>query len=276
MAARPSPLPLLLLAAVAFGGAAAGPVPYPESSEPGALAAWLKAETRLKPDQVVVAGPDSLFAIEVRPNPPSVANGRSIRLRQEVVRPAFVAVLGGRSAALDLDVDCAGRRVMRQGFDVYAAPNLAGAAQKLGGDSHWTKAEAGTALEAVIDGACDPLAPRPFDALKPQLAAAAPSAIEAEPREAATAAGLRGAVGASPNLVAELGDYPSVEAAEAAWRDAAAQAPQMADRSPRLEMESVGATTSYRALIDGFSGRAEAEALCRTLVKAGKTCRVRG
>lgn len=257
--------PLLALAALA-SVAAAAPTPYPASADLATLRAWTVAQTKIKPETVVVAGPDSIFAVEPMTGDATTPGGRRIRLRQEVVRPSFAAVLGGRSAMLELDVDCAGRKVMRLGLDVYAAPNLGGAVDRLGASRTWTPADAGTALSDVIDGACDPLAPRPFDKT-PAVAQAPPPP---PPARAAAAVGLRGTVSAEP--LADLGDYDSPEAAEAAWREAAKAAPEIAGRSPRLEL----AGTRFRALVDGFASKAQAEALCQTLAKAGHACRVRG
>jgi hypothetical protein len=192
MSGRPSLPPALrppVLLAIALMSGAAAPIPYPTAGDPPALAAWITANTRLKLEQVVVAGPDSVFAVEPSTAAPAIAGGRRIRLRQEVVRPTFAVVLGGRSAVLDLDIDCQGRRALRRSFDVYTAPNLTGAIDKLGADLRWTPADPGTALAAVVDATCDPLAPRPLDPDRPATEASTPAQAPA-----AASAGLRGAI----------------------------------------------------------------------------------
>ncbi len=53
--------PPAALAALLFCAAAAAPTPYPAATDLPTIAAWLATHTRVKPEQVVAAGPDSVF-----------------------------------------------------------------------------------------------------------------------------------------------------------------------------------------------------------------------
>src|SRR4051794_12628577 len=105
--------PAVLSAMAFFGGAAnaATSLSFPRSGDPAAVAEWLRMRTDLPLEAVVVSGPDAVFAVLPGQGPSSAAQGRRARVVQEVIEPGFVATLGGRSGELDLDVDCAGRRV---------------------------------------------------------------------------------------------------------------------------------------------------------------------
>ncbi len=196
--------PLLALAALASAWpACAAPTPYPASADLATLRAWTVAQTKIEPETVVVAGPDSIFAVEPMTGDATTPGGRRIRVRQEVVRPSFAAVLGGRSAVLELDVDCAGRKVMRLGLDVYAAPTSAARSTSSAPADLDPPPTRARNLSDVVDGACDPLAPRPFDKTPWSPRPAGPAAA----RQGRRRGPARSRFGRA--LLADLGDYDS-------------------------------------------------------------------
>ena len=58
-----------------------------------------------------------------------------------------------------------------------------------------------------------------------------------------------------------------------AWRALAVVNPQaMAGKRQRIELSTVTGATRFRAFVDGFASRSEAEAFCRTLRAQGSDC----
>ena len=115
-------------------------------------------------------------------------------------------------------------------------------------------------------------APRPATAPPTPRPPAPAPATPAPPRTAARAAAL----GLRPLVLAraEIGAYPSVDAAIAAWRAIAAAYPTaMASKSQRVELSTAGGVTRFRAFVVGFSSRGEVETFCRPIVAEGRPCR---
>ncbi len=282
---------LAVLSAMAlFGGAAnaASPLSFPRSNDPRTVADWLNARTDMPLEAVVVSGPDAVFAVLPGSAPPSAAQGRRARVLQEVIDPGFVATLGGRSGELDLDVDCVGRKVLRQAYDIYAGSNLGGAVEHLGAGKTWSQTEPDTPMDAVVTAVCQPeSAPRPLMASLTVAVAAPParaapiSEIElkpppvapkpaAKPKTTAPAPQPRLAMAAAPML--NLGEFSSLEAARAAWVGAAAGS---SGKVQRIELASGGGAVKYRALVDGYADAPEAEAACAAVKARGGSCSLR-
>ena len=309
-------LAVLSATALIAGTAQAAPnLSFPRAKDPATVADWLLARTDLTLDTVVVAGPDAVFAVTPSPAPSAVPQGRRARVVQEVIDPGFVPTLGGRSPMLELDVDCAGRRVMRQAFDIYGGSNLSGEVERLGAGRSWSEAQADTPMDAIVTSVCQlgggarPLAglytvaeetpvpappipqplPTPLPAapprsviveteLKPPPARApAPvqvAAVRPVPPPAATSPRPRAAprlvTAAAPML--NLGEFPSLDAARAAWARAAAGSP---GKVQRIELASGGGVLMYRALVDGYASAPEAEAACAAVKAGGGVCSLR-
>jgi hypothetical protein len=273
------------IAASALVLAIAGPVvaqsrpppafpPYPAVRSLPAVADWLRRYSDIPQARLVGLGPDSLFAVEPAPQPGPPPGLRTI-IRQEAVTPEFAKRLGGRSASMVADIDCQGRRVFQREVDLYVGSNRQGASRRLGAAKDWQAIPPGTYMEQVMQAVCDPQWRAPYAAAPPQTPAVAVAAARPAPfPDPASRAVQRPAVSppvASENLRAELGRYDSTEAALAAWRAAAPAAP---GARLRIELAVAGGRTQYRALVEGFTGRAEAEAFCRSLQSADATCAV--
>ena len=267
----------LLLACCPVLARAAVPAfpPYPATRTQAAISDWTARYTDVPPGQLVAVGTDSLFALAPAPNP-ALAPPSAVRVvvRQEAISPDFARRLGGRSAALTADIDCQGRRVFQRGVELYVGSNRQGSARSLGAASDWQAIPAGTYMEKVMAAACDPAWRSPFLA-PPRTVAQAPAATPYAPPPASPPYAIQPPPAPTPALArgggarAELGRFASVDAALAAWRDLAAAVPEAAGRPVRIEITN----GAYRALLDGFAGRAEADAFCTAAQRAGKACR---
>jgi hypothetical protein len=97
----------------------------------------------------------------------------------------------------------------------------------------------------------------------------------ARPAAPAPAAPSASALGLRPLALAraEIGIYPTADAAIAAWREIAAAFPQpMGGKRQRIELTTAGDATRFRAFVDGFASITEATAFCRTLSGQGRAC----
>jgi len=270
---------LTRIAAAALALSAAGPVlaqsrpppafpPYPAVRSLPAVSDWLRRYSDIPRSRLVGLGPDSLFAVEPAPQPGPPPALRVV-IRQEAVTPEFAKRLGGRSASMVADIDCPGRRVFQREVDLYVGSNRQGASRRLGAAKDWQAIPPGTYMEQVMQAVCDPQWRAPYAAeAAPSVRAAAippppPSAPAASPRAVPAA----GAVSAR----AELGRFDSADAALAAWGAAASAAP---GARLRIELAVVQGRTHYRALVEGFAGRAPAEAFCRSVQAGGRGCAV--
>jgi hypothetical protein len=280
-----------LLAAGSALAAEPNTLSFPRARDAATVAEWLAARTDMPLQAVVVSGPESVFAVLPSPGLSQVPAGRRVRVVQEVIDPAFTPILGGRSAVIELDVDCAGRRVMRQAFDIYGGSNLGGQVERLGAGRAWSVVEPETAMAAILTAACTPeAAPRPLEtvtvARAERPAAPPPAVVEVAaitpppppvrpapvraaplpPAPAAPAQPVRVAYGPAPMV--NLGEFPSLEAARAAWAGAAAGQP---GKVQRIEL----ASGRFRALVDGYGSAAEAEAACAAIRGRGGQCSLR-
>jgi hypothetical protein len=138
-----------------------------------------------------------------------------------------------------------------------------------------TQALARPALIAPPAASPSPVAALPPAPAQPIFVAAAPSNAAAPTPSPARAAPTATALGLRPLALgrAEIGSYPSADAAIAAWRYLAAANPAiMAGKRQHVELSTAGVATRFRAFVDGFSGRGEAEAFCRTITAQGRAC----
>jgi cell division protein FtsN len=76
--------------------------------------------------------------------------------------------------------------------------------------------------------------------------------------------------------VVQIGAYASAAQADQGWNDAARALPgAMAGKGKRVEAANVNGKTYQRTFVTGFASKAEAQAFCRQLTAAGKSCIVR-
>ena len=238
--------------------------PFPATRGAAAIADWTTRYTDVPLGQVVAVGADSLFALDPASSQ-AAAPAMRVLVRQEAIAPDFARRLGGRSAVMSADIDCAAHRVFQRGVQLYVGSNRQGSARALPPAADWQPIPAGTYMERVMVAACDPDWRSPFIA---SLQAAAPAAAppprytsppyQAPPAPAPAPGGDR----------VEIGRFASVDAALAAWRELASALPAAAGRPVRIEITG----GQYRALLDGFAGPGEADAFCGAVLRAGKPC----
>jgi hypothetical protein len=269
-ALRPRLAQIGTVLALALGGDAAAAShappafpPYPAVRSLPAVADWAQRYSDLPLATIVGVGADSVFAVERtadQPMPPFVR----VVIRQEAVTPEFSKRLGGRSAAMTVDIDCEGRRVFQRAVFLYVGSNRQGPSRELGAAKDWQAIPPGTYMERVRVAVCDPNW-RPLYTSGVLMAPPGPS--QSAPRPQAP-------IPARPALApgrADLGRFDSADAALAAWGKAGSAA---AGRQLRMELSTAGGRTLYRALVEGFASRDETDAFCRKLQAAGAQCAV--
>ncbi|HEX8234149.1 MAG TPA: SPOR domain-containing protein [Caulobacteraceae bacterium] len=145
-----------------------------------------------------------------------------------------------------------------------------------------------------------PPAPRPeaaSPALRPAQPAAAPAATAAAPAPAKPAAAAPAkpapapatpaaavpapaatspATPATGGAIVQIGAFSDAAQADKGWNDAARALPgAMAGKGKRVEPATVNGKAYQRTYVTGFASKAEAQAFCRQLTAAGKSCIVR-
>ena len=126
------------------------------------------------------------------------------------------------------------------------------------------KVEAAPPAPKVAEAA--PKAPAPVAKAAPTPA---PKTVAAAPAAAKTTS--------SAGSLVQIGAFSSPALADAGWNEVARQMPgDMAGKTKVVEkVDRPNGATLYRAMIGGFSSRAEAERLCLALLSKGKDCSVK-
>jgi outer membrane biosynthesis protein TonB len=102
----------------------------------------------------------------------------------------------------------------------------------------------------------------------------APKTVAPAPKTAAAPAAK---TTTSAGSMVQIGAFSSTALADAGWNEVARQMPgDMIGKTKVVEkVDRAGGAPLYRAMIGGFSSRAEAERLCLALLSKGKDCSVR-
>ena len=270
--------------------------PYPAVKTPQAVDQWVRAQTDVVPTTVVGIGQDSIFSVEPGRDRTSGPWTRVV-IRQEAIDPDFTRRLGGRSAVMTVDLDCAKKQVFQRGLELYAGSNRQGAVRRMGEGTEWRAIPPGSYMDKVLEASCTsgyrpvfaaappppaPYAPpaySPAPTPRPAYAApvappaayarapAAPAPANARPPRAyaASAQGPAGRV--------EYGRFASTADALQAAQDLAAAYPQvLAGKQRRVELSTTGGRVQFRGMVEGFSSRTEAESFCRRLQSEGRAC----
>jgi hypothetical protein len=306
------PLLIQTTAAAALMLVAAGPAlaqktppsfpPFPTQRSLTAVADWTRRYSDVP-----------LFAVELSPEQAPPPGVRAV-IRQEAITPDFAKRLGGRSVSMVADIDCDGRRVFQRGVDLHTGSNLQGPSRQLGAAADWQAIPPGTYMDRVMAAVCNPTwrplyaaapvappAPAPGQPVGPSnlpvpyatlnarvpRTPAAPSVAQspAPPLQAAPYATLETRtvpVPPSPRAAppparagggrVELGLFGSTDEAIAAWRSISGTA--AVGRRLRIELTVDGRQTLYRALVEGFANRLEAETACAAMNSYGVDCAV--
>jgi hypothetical protein len=172
------------LAAACFAGTAHAAVEdtFPREATREAILRWLAGNSDLSPDSVVTMTDELVVAITEREDGRGVGRSTRLTLREEVINPDAAAAWGGRSIALDLDLDCSRHRVILGARRIYARPNLQGSVRITRSGNEWAEVPADTVIDDVAHAAC---APATKLAAAPPTAPSQTATVPAEPAPAA-------------------------------------------------------------------------------------------
>jgi hypothetical protein len=259
LAAAPAP---------AASALAAGPAPDP--------VAWVTQGTDLQPAEVVMAGPQIAYSLELLG--PRLPTGEAVGYVRAETAADVGAPHGVRSWDAHVLFDCkAGRfRVMRS--TGYPAPNRRGQAL---GEAHdeetWISPARGDASARWLAAACDPAFAWPLRT-RAAIAAPPPAPVQAarEGQAAAAPAPLAEAPKAAGAYAVQLARGPYREGAERILRKAQGLLdPQAGDLSALTQRSVDGERRRYTAILSGFPSHDAARDACATLARAGVACLVR-
>lgn len=293
----------LVLALGAAAAAQAQPlgVTYPRSRSLADVAAWLASDTPLQAAQVVDVGPSAVTAI-TSSAPTGEPRGFLANIAAEAVDPSIGKQEEIVSWTIPVEVDCEKRLVRLGDMTGYPARDLKSAPRVVrAADSVWVTPSANAPLGAVMRALCDRDFKRPFasgtkvaskppEPAKPPKPARAPKPgpppvvlTEAPPTvptplttaAAKTAKAPPLAHGASPFAV-QVGASPSQDDAKGILAKLQKKFPDaLAGFKTDVQTAQVDGKTVYRAVVSGFGGAADANALCEQLKAGGQACFVR-
>ncbi len=282
--------------------------PFPKARSEAAAIQWILGETDLQLNRVTAISDTAVFALVEGPTRSASGPELSVKVREEVLNADMVKTVGGRSALMNLKLDCATRRLKLETLEVREGSNLMGPPKRQSGGD-WMAAPAGSYLADVVSAGCDPSYRFPYNAVAvqapaPRPTAAAPAATASKaavqttppvPHPATTtptakAASLRPALNAGGppaakpakpavargKVQAQVGAYPSQAAARAELAKLSVKfKAQMAGHPKRIELTGTKAPRFYRALVGGFATPAQAESFCQALQAEQRPCLVR-
>jgi len=167
------PAGLAALIALAAAPVLADDGDFPATDDAASVASWLGARTNIKPASVVTVTPGFVIALVAKQKALSPEGPVRVTLREEVIAPAFVESVGGRSALISAQIQCEERRLRMDGRDLYAGPNLSGRKSVDGPSTEWLRIPEDTVMDEVAAAACDdhfewPL--QPYSAAAPVIA----------------------------------------------------------------------------------------------------------
>jgi hypothetical protein len=207
---------------------------YPAADDPKTLAAWLGDRTNIKPSAVVTITSGFVVALVGKTMPLSPDGPVRVTLREEVIAPAFIDAVGGRSSLMSLEIQCDERRLRMDERHVYAGPNLSGATEFVEPSTEWLRIPEESIMDDVARAACEANYPWPLRDLAPPAAVLAaqtapPPQIAIAPPSPAPEAPVQPAVepvpappetapeppAAAPETPTQTPPAPAVEHAEA-------------------------------------------------------------
>lgn len=144
----------LLPAAALLAAGSVAAQDYPASVEPDTLKAWLAKSTNIAPDTVVSVTRELVVAVAGKTEPASAGGPVRLTLREEVIAPAYVDRVGGRSSLMSMEIHCEERRLRMDERRLYAGPNLTGSVQIADPSADWVRIPEGSILDEVAWAAC--------------------------------------------------------------------------------------------------------------------------
>src|SRR6185437_7707328 len=177
-----APALLAILFSIAAPAVALGGGDYPASDNPMTLAAWLGERTNIKPSAVVTITSGFVVALVGKTLPLSPDGPVRITLREEVIAPAFIDAVGGRSSLMSLEIQCDERRLRMDERHLYAGPNLSGATEVVEASTEWLRIPEESIMDDVARAACEANYPWPLvDLAAPVTTVAVQTAQAPEP-----------------------------------------------------------------------------------------------
>jgi hypothetical protein len=272
--------------------AAAAPVwanegDFPAAADPASLASWLGARTNIKPSSVVTVTPGFVIALVGKQMPLSPDGPVRVALREEVIAPAFVESVGGRSALISVEIQCEERRLRMDGRNLYAGPNLGGRESIEAPSTEWLRIPEDTVMDEVADAVCNASYAWPLQAYAP--AAPVVAELSAAPAEEKAAEAVRAQAPGTPALeipegpsapavryAVQIGAYRNRQLAETAWKTLSTERPILTeDHEFQVRPVKVKGKELLRGLVLDFSSPQEGEAFCAALAGAGHGCILR-
>ena len=263
---------------MAWCGSAFPQTTHPDKARDAAQAQRADAFVKLSglPHSAVVSiKPEIVVGFRVAKN--TWLPSEKIGLQGEVVDDAAADQLGYRSMRSLVEVNCETRRDRVVEMEVFALPNLKGVGQKRLLPGGWVQPSEDAYMADVIRAVCkrhavepgpkSPTGPAPAVKLDKPKIAAVPSP------QAPIAAELRPLPLAPQTFTLQVGALDSEVAAHAALSKFSGLSGK--ERPTRIETINLDARTYYRALIDGFANRPEAQAYCAQVAKLHGPCLIR-
>ncbi|MGE5566477.1 MAG: SPOR domain-containing protein [Parcubacteria group bacterium] len=270
------PASVAFLLALSAAPALAYEADYPAAADAAGVASWLAARTNIKPASVVTITPGFVVALVGKQKPLSPDGPVRVTLREEVIAPAFVESVGGRSALISAEIQCEERRLRMDGRNLYAGPNLSGAEAVDAPSTEWLRIPEDTVMDEVANAACGadfawPL--QGYATLTPVVAEPSPPAA-IEPRPAvekpveAAAPAVRYAI--------QIGAYRNRQLAEAAWKALTTERPVLTEGHDfDTRPVKVKGRELLRGLVLNFKSQEDGAAFCTALAGAGYGCILR-
>ena len=150
---RLKPAGLAALMTLAAAPVLANETDFPTAADPASVASWLGAQTNIKPGSVVAVTPGFVVALVGKQKPLSPEGPVRVTLREEVIAPAFVDSVGGRSALMSVEIQCEERRLRMDGRNLYAGPNLSGRESVDDPSTEWLRIPEDKVMDEVADAA---------------------------------------------------------------------------------------------------------------------------
>jgi len=301
------------LLALSLSPAAMADADYPAADDPATIAAWLGQRTNIKPSAVVTVTPGLVVALVAKTMPLTPEGPVRVTLREEVIAPAFIDAVGGRSSLMSIEIQCEERRLRMDERHLYSGPNLSGAAEVSEPSTEWLRIPEDTVMDDVARAACDanytwplqafapstPVAvmvaqtasePKPQPPPAPIVQAAAPVGEPAPPAppppEPAVAAETLApqalpqepveTPAAGVRYAVQIGAYRNSERALAAWKTLSTERPVLTEGHDfDVWSVKVKGKDLLRGLVLNFKSPQEVAAFCTALSGTGYGCILR-
>lgn len=285
---KPAALAVLFTLAAAPVSASEGD--FPAAADPASLATWLGARTNIKPASVVTVTPGFVVALVGKQKPLSPEGPVRVTLREEVIAPAFVDSVGGRSALMSVEIQCEERRLRMDGRNLYAGPNLSGQESVDDPSTEWLRIPEETVMDEVADAACNASYVWPLQAYAPTVVAeaAAPAPVEKMPEEKAQAEPVAAVVeeakadipqepsAPTARYAIQIGAYRNQQLAETAWKALSTERPVLtAGHDFGVRPVKVKGKELLRGLVLNFTSPQEGKTFCAAIAGTGYGCILR-